>query len=321
MPVEIFNKDSNFQKNLDGSGAVSIKNGMLVNTTARHERFKQYDEELLGIAKQELVGVNDLVSRGLTKALSNVGVTISYYERYGDVIDASVSMDGQTRAENDVVVYDEVGVPVPVYHGEWGLSFRQKAALSAGNDIDVTYNQQVAYNITGLMDNDLFNGNSKIVVSGQNIYGYTNHPDRNTYTIPTAWTSATGVAIVQDVINMRQKNYDDNYRVPMVLYVGNDYEPILDKDFSDAKGDNTIRQRILALSDIVDIRVSNKLATNNVVLVAMDRRVVDVAIAQGLSNLTLKDDALSESNITFAIQTPRVKSTKSGQSGVCHGSV
>lgn len=336
MSVNIIaNTDKNVSSIFDGAdaGIIEMKNGMLTNSqklfnanTALHEKYKSYSQELQTIAKQELVGVGDLLSRGLSEQLPHVGVTLSYYEKLSDVTPADVSMDGQKIGNNDKVTVGEDAVPVPVFFKDFGQNFRHKAALQAGGSaITSATNAQIAYQVSSAMEEALFNGNSKIVVAGHTIPGYTNFADRNTYTLPKAWTSATGDEIITYLLAMIQKLKDQNFYGPYVLYIPNQYSTLLEKDYSTAKGDNTIRARILAIPEIASIRTTPKLANNNVLLVQMDKRVVDVVIAQPLSNIILKSNQLQDLMRTWAIMIHRLKSSVPvngvAQCGICHGSV
>jgi hypothetical protein len=309
-------------------GAVVLENGMITNSekifnanTALHEAYKSYSQELVTIAKKELVGIGDLISRGLTEQLPHVGITLSYYEKMSDTTPAEVNMDGQAKGKDDKETFDEVGTPVPVFYKDHSKNFRHKATLESGNtNITSTSNAQATYAVTSLMEDALVNGNSKIVVSGQTIPGYTTFADRETYTLPKYWTVATGNEIYLDVLAMVQKLRDNNFYGDYVLYIPTTYSTVMDQKYSTAFDSRTIRQELLSINGLTAIRELKSLATNNVILIQMDKRVVDVAIAQPLSTIVLKTSPLGDSFRNWAIMIHRLKSDMAGQCGICHGS-
>lgn len=325
MNMIVMNND--FMKELQNDNIV-FQDGMITNSeklfnanTALHEAYKSYSQEITTIAKKELVGIGDLISRGLTEQLPNVGITLSYHQKMSDTTPAEVNMDGQAKGKDDKETFDLSGTPVPVFYKDHGLDFRHKAAvLSGGSSITATSNAQATYAVTDLMENALVNGNSKIVVSGHTIPGYTTFADRETYTLPKYWTEATGNEIYLDVLAMVQKLRDNNFYGDYVLYIPNTYSTVMDKKYSTAYDSRTIREELLSISGITAVRELKNLADRNVILIQMDKRVVDVAIAQPLSTIVLKTSPLGDSYRNWAIMIHRLKSDMSGQCGICHGS-
>jgi hypothetical protein len=94
----------------------------------------------------------------------------------------------------------------------------------------------------------------------------------------------------------------------------------MDQKYSTAFDSRTIRQELLSINGLTAIRELKSLATNNVILIQMDKRVVDVAIAQPLSTIVLKTSPLGDSFRNWAIMIHRLKSDMAGQCGICHGS-
>lgn len=321
----VMNKE--FEKDFQNDGII-FQDGMITNSeklfntnTALHEAYKSYSQEITTIAKKELVGIGDLISRGLTEQLPHVGITLSYHQKMSDTTPAEVNMDGQAKGKDDKEIFDLSGTPVPVFYKDHGLNFRHKAAvLSGGASITATSNEQATYAVTDLMENALVNGNSKIVVSGHSIPGYTNFADRETLTLPKYWTEATGNEIYLDVLAMAQKLKNNNFNGDYVLYIPGEYSTVMDKKYSTAYDSRTIREELLSISRLKDVRELKNLAVHNVVLIQMDKRVVDVAIAQPLSTIVLKTSPIGDSFRNWAIMIHRLKSNINGKTGICHGS-
>lgn len=307
-----------------GQGAPILVNGQLVanaNQTLRHEEHLQYDQALLQVATRTMTAAADLRSRGLVRPLGGIGVLLSLYERVGELTDASISMDGRTRSDKDRLTFDDVGVPIPIFHKEWELGARQLASSrSTGAPLDTSTVEIAGRIVTEKIESHIFNGVPGLSVGGSNLYGYCTHPDRNTYTLQADWTADTGAAIVQDVLEMVQLQRDDHFRGPFVLYVGSNYASHLQTDYAAAKGDNTIMQRIEAIREISEVKVADFLASDEVVMVQMTSDVVDLAVAVDLQNIQWSVQPMSTDFMTYAMLAVRVKSEKNQRCGVCHAS-
>jgi hypothetical protein len=74
----------------------------------------------------------------------------------------------------------------------------------------------------------LFSG-SPIKVGGGTIFGYLNHPDRNTVDMATPWDQVTNLEdVVDDVLAMTTAARAARYYGPYVLYIPAAYESVLD---------------------------------------------------------------------------------------------
>src|SRR4051812_35177411 len=86
-------------------------NALRTNDTLRKDEWKLYDTAIVGIAKARLIGVGDLVSRGLTMKLNNaLGVTRIEWENDTDLTPAAVSMSGIQRSQDDRIEYSLTGI-------------------------------------------------------------------------------------------------------------------------------------------------------------------------------------------------------------------
>ena len=317
-PVSFFNNAGN------GNGAPMLVNGKLVpnaNQTLRHEEHVRYDEALLHVATERMRATQDLRSRGLIRPIGGIGVILSMYERAGEMTDAAVSMDGRTRNEKDRLTFDEVGVPIPIFHKEWELGHRQlEASRTRGEPLDTMQVEIAGRIVTEKIETHIFNGLPGLVVDGKQVYGYRTHPDRNTYSLVGDWTLGTaGAAIVADVQAMIQIQLNDLMYGPFMLYYGKDFHTALTSDYSASKGDNTILDRIKALPEIADAQMAAFLDPDEVILIQMTSDVVDLATAVDLRNIQWQQQPFSTDYMTYAMLAIRVKSEKNGRSGICHG--
>lgn len=312
-------------KNGNSRIVVGHKRSLLVNTPAllQYDEWKDIDRRVIEVAVDRLTGIADLQSRGLTHPLGSIGNTISMWERQSDMTPAEVSMSTSRRSENDRVEYDNKQVPVPIVHKDFGVDLRHlEASRKFGESVDTTQSEIAGRLVAEKSEDMLFAGNTGIVIGGSVIYGYTSHPDRNGVDMVKQWTAnnITGAEILADVQAMLAAARADRYFGPFVMYIPGAYEGVLDNDFNPETSDTrTIRQRIMALSGIAEIKVADRLANHNVLLVQMTRDVVDLAVAQDITTVQWDEQGGMRSEFhVMAVWVPRIKSTFDGQSGIVH---
>ena len=300
-----------------------IANGVTANdSTLRHEEHLRYDERLLMIARQRLNGIADLRAHGLVMNLGGLGTMLSMYERSGDMTAASINMDGMTDAQKDRVTYDEVGVPVPIFHKDWSINIRQlEASRTRGEPLSTTQIGIATRIVTDSMESALFNGIPNFVYDGKQVYGYTNFPHRNTVTLTASWATANGSQIVSDVKRMLQAAYNDDRFGPFTLYVAKDIWANIQEDYSTEKGDNTIMDRIEAFRDVTMVKPGDYLPAGNVVLVQMTDDVVDMVVGQDIVNIQWMTNPMQTIYKVYSCCAPRIKADRNNSCGVVHGSV
>ncbi len=312
----------NFLSNASGAGAPSLQDGQLVanaNSTLRHDEHLSYDDALLQVATLEMNLTQDLISKGLTRSVGSIGDIITLYERVGEMTGSSISMDGRTRNEKDRLTFDQVGVPIPVFHKEWELGHRQlESSRNRGASLDTTSAEIAGRIVMQGIEDHIVNGVPGLSVGGNKLYGYTTHPDRNTYTLQADWSSSPGADIVNDALAIIQHMYAERFRGPYTVYVGSNYVSHLQSDYSGEKGDNTIISRLEAIRQIDEVKVADFLAPNDVLFVQMTSDVVDLAVAVDLQNIQWNQQVMSTDFMTYAMMAVRVKSEKNGRCGVLH---
>ena len=160
------------------------------NAVLRKDEWEQLDTAVVEVARERLNAVGDLVSRGLTYEVGNgMGTTIVQHETVSEMTRAQVTMDGVTRGDNDRVTFSLVSTPLPVIHHDFQISARVLAASrQSGSPLDTTQveeaTRQVAETTEDLLVNGVESGDSKTLGFGSSaatIYGYTDRPNRNTY--------------------------------------------------------------------------------------------------------------------------------------------
>jgi uncharacterized linocin/CFP29 family protein len=310
------------QEQLSQFVANNSNNNLVANSTLRADDHKIMAEKLVGTAKEKLVGVLDLYNRGLVVTLPNWGFTLYQYEKISGMTDAEVTMEASTDGQNDRQTFTQATLPVPVIHKDFQLGARQwQASQNSGSGLDLTQLSESARNVSDKLEDMLFNGLPSLIVSGSQIYGYTNHPERTTLTLAgTGWGTSSGRDIIGDTKNMLQAMYDANRYGPFVMYVAKNVWAELELDYSTSKGDRTFKERIEAFEGIEAVKCSTKLADDDVVLVQMTDDVVKMILAKDISYVQYSNDPFTTKFKTVMAAAPLIMSDKNGSCAVVHGS-
>lgn len=336
MPgVEIDLISSKGGSGIAGSGKVAhalLTNGFNADAlrtcdVLRKDEWEKFDTKVIEVARKRLVGVADLVSRGLTYPVENaLGITRVEWEKVSDMEPAHVSMSGRSTGEKDRVEFDLEGVPLPIIHKEFSLNIRAlHASRNLGQPLDTTQAQLAAKLVSEKIEELLFAGNSQIKMQSSTIYGYKTAPNRNTGSISNwAAGATTGETIVDEVLAMILALQQDNHYGPYGLYVPIDYYNKLLDDFK-TNSDKSTLSRLLEIPDLEFIKISRNLtggASGEVIMVELSSDVVDMI--DGMQPTMIEWESEGGMMINFkimAIMAPRMKSDAAGQSGIAHYSV
>lgn len=289
------------------------------NDVLRKQEWELLDETLTGIARQRLIGINDIRAAGFVDNLGGLGVLISQYEQLGDMSDADVDYAGVTEGEKDSVTFELVSVPVPIIHKDFSISIRRLAASqgpsSIGQPLDRTQVSVATEKVVEQMEEILFNGFTGGKLLGNALNGYTNATNVNTTTGGADWGTATNVTtnVLQMIADLESDRY---YGGPWVLYVSTVQFGQLRAFFTDGSGDQ-ILDRLSRIQGLQAIRPGDRLTDGTAVMVTMRRDVVDLQIGQDLT--VVEWDSKGGMLFNFKVMTalaPRVKSDAAGNSGI-----
>jgi uncharacterized linocin/CFP29 family protein len=315
-------------QDIGGSGSVGAKllrNNMDIeclrnNETLLHQEWLTIDKAVIEAAQLRQTGVADLRSRGLVHSIPNgLSKTVLGYQDMSDIENAIASMDGLNKGERDRPEYDIAYLPLPIFHKDFSFSAREIAeSRQGGQPLDTTMATMSAMKVTELVEQYLFKGSSNFTFGGGTIYGLQDAPQRTTRGIGTDWASDTGENIVDDVRNMKQDLINDRHFGPYCLYIPTNFEVVMDDDFT-TNYPITIRERILKIAGIQDVKVSDQLDSSNVVLVQMTPDVV--RLVEGLPITTVQWPTEGGMKLNFkvmTIQIPQIRNDQQLRSGVCH---
>lgn len=264
---------------------------LVTNGLLREMETREIEEALTKVSRRDLVAVADLRAAGLVTNLRNIGVTSFEFERVSPVGEASQSMSILDLGNRDLVKFSLTAIPVPVTASQFSLDARQAAAGgldgTRGEPISITNVEEHTRAVAEKLEDSLVNG-SPIKMGGNGMPGYCNFGSREQVSFSdTAWSTISGApgAAITDVIAMRSAARGNGFTGPYNLYIPSNFDGILDDDYK-ANSDRTLRERLLAIDGITNIKVLPSLPDSNVLLVQMTRSVVQAAVGQDISTIT-----------------------------------
>lgn len=300
--------------------------------TLRRDEWKALDDAVMSIAQSRLQGVQDLISKGLTYTLGNaMGTTVLEWHDTGDAMEADISMDGISRGKNDRQTFQHNYLPIPIIHVDYEINARVlTASRNMGNPLDTISAERAARKVADKLESMLFTDTTyswgtKDARNRNSIYSYINFPDRETLPI-TSWAASgkTGKQIVQDILDAKQKSIAAKHYGPWTLYIPTAYETVIDGDYVGSTPDTsatnrTIRERLLAITGINEIKVIDTLPTDNAVLVQMTPDVVRLVQGMGLQNIQWQTEGNFVNKFkVMTIQVPQIRSDRNGKTGIVH---
>lgn len=296
------------------------------NATAllRRDDWILLDEVVIEAAKPRLNFVADLRSRpGLTFNIPNgLSKTVLQYESVSDISEATTSMDGLRESEADRPYFDIANLPLPIIHKDFHFSARQLAvSRNGGSPLDTTTAALAARRVAEEAEKLALGVSSTYSYGGGTIYGMVNYTGRMTksMTLPTAggWTPATTVA---EVLQMRLQAQNAYHYGPYMLYTSLNWDPYLDDDYSAAKGDLTLRDRLMKIEGIQGIKTLDYLTGYKMVLVQMTPDVVQEVVGMDISTVqwTTHGGMMVHFKV-MGILVPRFRGDIYGNTGIVDG--
>ena len=293
------------------------------NAALRDEEWKMMDETVINAYRDPLVAFSDLAGAGLRFNVPNaMGVTVLEYEDLTDVGEASLSIYAGTPPSEDIPEHSLKGVPLPIVSHGFTLDERVlQTGRNRGLPIDTTAVERSTRAVALKIDELFFSG--AFTYGGFSLNGYTTVASRNTGSLTADWSASgtTGEQILGDVLAMQQAAYDDLVDGPFMLYVPRTYHAKLQGEFK-ANSDKSIINRLREIDGLMDVKTSGRLSGNNVVLVTMQRDVVDAVVGflPTLVEWPEQGGAVNRFKV-MSIIVPRIKADPTGRSGIVHFSV
>jgi len=300
--------------------AVPVHNA---NATLRKDEWKTLDTAIVKAAKPRLRVVADLRAAGLTYTIPNgMGKTVLQTEAQSDITDAVTSMDGLHQGQADRPVYSLTNLPLPIIHKDFFFSARQvMTSRNGGSPLDTTTAELAARKVAEGAEKLALGVASEYVFGGGTIYGLANFTSRLTksMTLPTA-SAWTGKTVVTEILQMKQQSMNAYHYGPWVLYTSPSWDQYLDEDYSSAKGDNTVRERIAKIEGIQAVRTADYLTDYQMILVQQTSDVVREVIGMDITTVQWPSQGGMQINFkVMAILVPQVRADHNGKTGIVHG--
>lgn len=280
------------------------------------------DRTVREVARARLGAVGDVNSRGLRMDIPNgLGTTVLQYQTASDIGPATISMDGLRRGENDRPLYEIKNLPLPIIHKDFSYSMRDVlVSRSNKSGLDVTSVRLATIKVVEEVEKLLIGTTLYPSFGGGTIYGYTTYPDRilKTITNPTSvgWKPEKLLSEMLEAKELMLNNYQ--YGRAMV-YTGLGWEKYLDNDYSSAKGDNTLRDRIKKINNIEDVKTLDYLTGYQMILVIMDMSVVRMVNVAPLRVIRWEEQGGMEMKFKVLMSSiPQFRSDYNGKTGLMH---
>lgn len=304
-------------------------------TSLRKEEWIMLDTVVLKAARQRLRAWSDLAQANTFGGFNGMSKTILEHETMSDPGEAIVDMDGMTEGRTDAPRYQLEGLPLPITHSDFYFSSRRLAvSRNTGTPLDTIMAEAAARRVAEKIERTLVGVDTGITYGGgsstptygraSTVFGYTNFPSRTTKTDLTAPTGSNPEAILQDVLEMRDLAYGDNFYGPYILYHSTGYDAYLDNDYFRTGGtsaNQSLRQRILAVDGISAVRRLDYLTSGYQLLLV--QMTADVARAvNGMDITTVQWESQGGMRLNFkvmAIQVPQLRADFNGNCGIVHG--
>jgi len=305
-----------------GQVLVNTERGLVVNSQLRRDEWQRLDAAVQQSALIRLNAVADLKGAGLTEPIGSFGTLTTQWNQQSELTQADVSMTGQSVGERDRLENKIAGRPVPVIFKDFIIPKRQlDSSRLLGNPIDTTHAIAATRVVSEKLEEMLVNGESTTVFDGNTIYGYTTEPNRNTDTATNYGGGDWGTIgnIVPTISGMIGAAEADRYYGPYVVYASTtQYNQAATSFFTDGSGESALN-RVLRIPSITNMKPNDSLADGAVVLVTMQKDVVDWAEHMDISVVEwMSGDGMVGFYKVMAVATPRVKSDYGSRSGIVH---
>lgn len=245
----------------------------------------EWDKEGVTIQRKVMAVFNDLAA-SLSRPLP-IGKLIHYFQIVGDNSQTNISLDGRSKSRADQPTYNYAGTPLPIFDNAFSFGWREvEAAQSEGFSLEAAARTNAMFKTAESLEQMAILGVSKIVVGGNQLYGLTNHPKRNTRSTGVTLTSATGVQWVTEMNATIALLIAKNFTSKVTVYMNySDWRYAQVTDYSAATPfAGTIATRIKLDSLIDTVVPSMYVPANTIIAVVKDRNVLQILSAMPMNN-------------------------------------
>lgn len=289
----------------------------------RKEEWTLLDQTVIRVAKERLSAWGQLVSAGSTYNIPNgLRVPILQHQRVSDITPATVSFDGLRRSERDRPQYDLQGLPLPIIHKDLSFSLRElEISRNGSSPLDLTSAELAARRVAEEVEKMTLGIDAGFSYGGYSIYGFTNYPDRITTTMTNPESSSWNPQkTVDEMIKQKDLARAAKFYGPFFVFASGDWERHLDRDYSSAYGNMTLRDRLARIKGFVGIETHDYLTGYQMGIVQVTPDVARAVTGMQLTTLQWEENGGMEVNWKImCIMVPQLRSDLNGNTGIVHG--
>jgi len=289
---------------------------MRANASLPKEAWVGIEDAVYPAMDDVLTVVSDLRSRGLTVSADVQNKLTEWHKQDYDAT-ATISMEPETETDEGHSEYDLDGSPLPLIHSDFSIGFRESGSAGGppGGMVAEAMERLALYGWEPTIAGDSLGG----VQDGYTMYGLTNHPNVHQGTLAD-WTTNPAEIRPDLKDGMARDLKDDNFRPTgdgYMIYIGEGLEDVMADPDAEGTGDRLIRDRIENLDWVANLKVSQFLEDDAVLMFRPTSDVIDLSI--GLEETVVQwEDPFRDYFKTVTCFAPRVKDTLRGQMGVAY---
>ncbi len=248
------------------------------------------------ISRRPLTLTQELLSEGLITPLPNWWAIPSLRRaRIGQAGRAHRSMVPDSRGERFVLSRDGVSWPMYCTWANFSFDIRELAiGQRMGTPLDVSHSEWATYMVLEAVEDQLINGltdeqGNTLTIDGMTAPGILG--STNTWSYST-WTGLTGAQILAEIQTAITDLRLTHPNMPLTLFIPTNYSDVITGDYT-AGYPKSVLARIQELGPYggrnLKVVLADTLPDNRVVLMAMDKRAVDLVVGQQPTPLSWKD--------------------------------
>lgn len=297
--------------------------------TLRRDDWSRLDTVLMNARRLRLRAYSDLRAASTYGGFDGFSTLMLENELVDDVGEAHVDFDGLTEGRGSAPTFDLEGLPLPIIHAPFSFSAR-RIAVSRKSGVPLSTVQAERstrrvmetverMTIGTLLTRSYQPSNAAEYRRPPRIWGYTTHPDRIQTTVSNpaggGWTPAV---LVNEILGIVSAMQDEGFDGPFMVYHGKGWTRYLGQDYSTAKGDNTLRERIKDIEEVSDVRKLNFMGSDlRILVIQMTEDVCQAVNGMEFSMIQWDTKGGMQKNFrVMGIQVPRIRSDINGRCGI-----
>jgi uncharacterized linocin/CFP29 family protein len=286
------------------------------NAILPENSWRLLTDTVVQVASRQRVLTTDFTSRGLVYNVEDIGWYKVSWQRMDEMGEAGVDLDPMSNIAYDQASFNLDSVPLPVFYKDFAFRPRQLQALSHGPiAVDQAHIAQATRKVVESFENALINGASNIVYDGATFYGLLTHPKRLTQSGSDFGTASQAESTIRlNIAKMRANNQPG----PYTIYLASDQFSELNIRLG-TTSDKTVRQFILENYEgqISDIKEARWLPTGNMLTLAFNAEMMDLAIAQDIDIIQWEIPGGGVAFRVLQVMAPRLRYDSNDQAPWC----